>query len=110
MKVLQLNKEILELYNVRYSSNGTPWVTILVHQVKVTLMFICLFFGWVSSVVFIIIHLKTDLQKSLYAVFQIAAEFTANHTVCIGCLYPELIDGIFIKLNDIRDNGNFNAF
>lgn len=107
MKVLQLNREVLELYNILYSSNGTPWFTIFVHQIKVALMFICLFFGWFSSVIFIIIHVKTDLQQSLYAVFQIAAEFTANYTVCIACLYPDLIDAIFVKLNDIRENGNF---
>lgn len=107
MKVLQLNRELFELYNVRYGLNGISWLTILVHQIKVTLMFICLFFGWSSSVVFIFIHVKTDLQRSLYAVFQVAAELTANYTVLIACLYPELVDNIFIKLNDLRENGNF---
>lgn len=108
MKVLQLNKELLSLYSFWYNSDGTPWHIKLIRQIKITLMIFCLLFGWASSVVLIVKYIAIDLQKSLYAVFQVAAEFGANYTVVVACLYPESTEGIFKRLNDIRDKGNIS--
>lgn len=105
MKVLQLNKELLALYDVLGVSDSRPWKIKLRRQIIVTAMLICLLCGWSFSMAFIIMYLKTDLQNALYAIFQVAAEFSANYTVLIACLYPKLIDTVFVKLNYVRENG-----
>lgn len=110
MSILRLNKELLELYGGFSSSSNTSWKIRLRHQILVLIMFVCLLFGWSSSVVFIIMYQKTDIRDALYAVFQVAGEFSANFSVLVACMYPKSIENIFIKLNDVRENGKFAWF
>lgn len=107
MEVLQLNRELLDLFRFRAKSDGTPWYTKLRRQVIIAVMLIFLLFGWASSVVFIVKYIKIDTISALYAIFQVASEFSANYTVFVMCLYPETTDSMFIKFNDVRKNGKF---
>lgn len=107
MPTLELNRELLEVYSAFFSSGNKPWKIRLRHQIIVLIMFGCLLFGWSSSVVFIIMYQKADMRNALYAVFQVAGEFSANFTVLVACIYPKSVENIFIKLNDVRENGKF---
>lgn len=69
MKVLQLNKELLGLYDIRGISDSRPWPIELCHLIIVTVMLICLVCGWSFSLAFIIMDLKTDLRDALYTAY-----------------------------------------
>lgn len=105
MTILQLNKELLDVFCVFSRSESSSWRIRLKRLIILLFLFVCLLFGWSTSVIFIIKYRKSDLRSALYAVFQVAGEFSANFTVFIACVFPQLIKNIFIKLDVIREHG-----
>lgn len=110
MEPLQLNQELMTLICVCASSEATPWFIKVRRLALVVTMLILLSFGWVSSIVFIILYFQTDLRSALYAIFQIAAEFSAWYTVIVTFTNPKLVQRVILKFRKVRSEGNVNFF
>lgn len=107
MKPLQLNRELMTYICTCTPPDKTPFLIRVHRQILVGIMFICLTFGWASSVVFIIWYVTTDLRNALYAIFQIAAEFFAFYTAFVTYMHPDSALNIFLKFNHIREHGKW---
>lgn len=105
MDPLKLNRELLTYICACSAPRGTRWYIRVCYQALAVVLTIFLIFGCVSSIVYIVQYLKTDLQSALYAVFQVAAEFSAFYTMIMVCLNPNATLAVFLKLNHIRENG-----
>lgn len=104
MEPLQLNRELLTYICACSPPKNTPWSIKLRRHIIVIIMIILLMFGWISSVVFIIKYVKVDLRNALYAIFQIAAEFSASYTLLTAYIQPGSSLTVFLKFKNIREN------
>lgn len=105
MDPLKLNRELLTYICACSAPRGTRLYIRVCYQASAVVLIIFLIFGCVSSIVYIIEYLKTDLQSALYAIFQVAAEFSAFYTMIMVCMNPNSTLTVFLKLNHIREKG-----
>lgn len=102
---LQLNRDLLALFNSQLSSPDTPSHIKWKRKAILVIYQICQVFGCISSSVFIMENFKTDLSSALYAVFQVAATFNTLYFIVITWFYSESLCNFFAKCDDIRANG-----
>lgn len=106
---LLLIREFMTLISTCAPLEVTSWNVQLFRRILFAIIMFCLTFGWVSSIDFIIKYLKTDLQSALYAIFQIAAEFSAFYTVFVTYLNQKTVLTAFIKFKEIRESGKISS-
>lgn len=106
---LLLIREFMTLISTCAPLEATSWNFRLFRRILFAIIMFCLTFGWVSSIDFIIKYLETDLQSALYAIFQIAAEFSAFYTVFVTYLNRKTVLTSFIKFKEIRENGKISS-
>lgn len=105
MEPLKLNRELMTYVCTCTPPKDTPLLVRVRRQILFMVMLILLMFGWISSVVYIIKYVKTDLRNSLYAIFQIAAEFGGSYTILSAYLHPDSALNVFNKFKYIREHG-----
>lgn len=105
MEPLQFNRELMTAIRVCTPLNETSKMVEIRRHILVIITQMLLIFGWVSSIVFIVEYMKSDLGNALYAIFQVAGEFSGWYTLFISYLNPDSLLAVFIKLKDIRENG-----
>ena len=108
MEPLQLNRELLTYICMCTPAKGTSLHVRVCHQILFVIILTLLMFGWIASVVYIALYVKSDLRGALYAIFQVAAEFSASYTVLSTYLHPDATLAIFNKFKYIRDSGNIS--
>lgn len=108
MEPLQLNRELLTYICMCTPAKGTSLHVRVCHQILFVITLTCLMFGWIASLVYIVLYVKNDLRGALYAIFQVAAEFSASYTILSSYLHPDATLAIFNKFKHIRDSGNIS--
>lgn len=110
MQPLNINSELLKLFNLRahtIDDDDTSWTVRQRNQIYLFIIFVFLCYGLSASLYFIYEFIETDLESALFAVFQVAAEFSTLHTVFITSIFPYSVRNFFNKLKDVRGNGKF---
>lgn len=109
MQPLKINRELLQLFDVRSHSivDDTSWIVRRRNRLFLFIIVAFLCYGLVTSLCFIIEFIETDLESALFAVFQVAAEFSTLYTVSITCIFSHSVRNFFNKLKDFRENGEF---
>lgn len=104
MKVLELNRKLLELLGVcpESSNNLSNW-----HKINFIVVLLLQILGLVSSIWFIIMYLTTDLNSVLYAGFHTSAYSSSTYSLLVGFMVQHKIFETFKKLQDIYDEREF---
>lgn len=101
MESLELNKQIftwLSIYPADKRDVRKAWYR------SIAIMIISIeFFGFISSVWFIVENIKTEFEHCLTALSQFAALGSVNYMWTIAMIQQNQIVDVFNKLKDIRD-------
>lgn len=99
MQPLQTNRQLLKLFNLRGHTvdDDTPWAVRHRNQIYLFIIYAFLCYGLGTSLYFIIEFIDSDLESALFAVFQVAAEFSTLYTITVTCLFPDSLRNFSIN-------------
>lgn len=69
-------------------------------------IFLIVFIGNISNIMFVILNVSTDLESSLYSVFSSTALTTCLFQMMVGFRYPQKLSAIFAKFQQFYDESN----
>lgn len=111
MEPLQMNREILKVFDLRINNiDDTPLLTKWCNRIILFIILASLTHAGSSTINFMIEIMETDLESALFAIYQVAACFSALYTAVVTSLFPEPVQIYFDKLKDTRKNCKFATF
>lgn len=109
MQPLQPNKDLLTLIWVCQPAENTIWYIKCRNIAMCMLSIGLLIFGGIDSVVYIDRYILVDLENALYAIFQVAAEFSASYTLVSSVILSKTLDNLIKIFYLIHDKRKLNS-
>lgn len=103
MKPLVMNQRVLTwlcVFPLDEAATMKEKLTCITFSIGVILT---IFSGLTGSVVFFLKFVSTDLEESLYALFQIAAIFSTSNAIVVAVLMRHRIPAMFSNLTEIYE-------
>lgn len=104
MEPLDLNKRVFQCLNIYPVAKQLMNSTKYLHPLIAIGMIIIECAALMASILFIFFYLKSDIEKCLYALFQVAALFSVIYMWIVGYILRNTMVEIFTKFQKIYDS------
>lgn len=107
MQPLQRNKEYLMTIGIYWPEEQRPIGKKIKAAAILIVLLICLGFGWLSSVVYIIKYVMEDPESALYALFQIAALISVFNGMLATIFCKQRVDKMIESFRIVHEEGKY---
>lgn len=109
MKPLLMNQRVLTwlcMLPMDEASTKTEKLGCIAFAIGVTLI---IYSGFLASLIFFLKFVSSDLEESLYALFQVVGMFSTANAIVVAILMRHKIPSIFTNLSKIYDERKFKV-